>query len=76
MSCVEDGVSQPNTRLQLGYGDINDDDDRVMMMMMMFRRLRRDPGPGQAGVGVQEVTWPRISGSGEAAEDEGGPGPP
>ena len=29
VSCVEDGVSQPNTRLQLGYGD-NDNDDRVM----------------------------------------------
>ena len=30
VSCVEDGVSQPNTRLQLGYGDNYNDDDRVM----------------------------------------------
>lgn len=27
VSCVEDGVSQPNTRIQLGYGDNNDNDD-------------------------------------------------
>ena len=40
VSCVEDGVSQPNTRLQLGYGDHNynithDDDD----VMILYRRL-------------------------------------
>ena len=40
VSCVEDGVSQPNTRLQLGYGDHNnnrglhDEDDDVQAALM------------------------------------------
>ena len=47
-----------------------------MNVMMMLRRLWRDPDPGEAGAGAPEVSQPRVKRSGEATEDEGGPGSP
>ena len=47
-----------------------------MLTCVTSRRLRRDPGPGEAAAGAQEGGQPRSPGPGEDAEAQGEPRPP